>query len=306
MSNKKIVHLHTITEFHRSRGLKPPKHPLISVVNYADLTYESDFERVNWVFHFFSIAVKRNLNAKIQYGQTTYDFDEGVMYFMAPGQVLGVATAVVEAWEKSGWILLIHPDFLWSTTLAGKIKNYDYFDYAVNEALHLSESEELTLQGIINHIELECHNSIDKFSQQIIISQIETLLSYADRFYQRQFHTRKISNHEILSKLELILNEYFSKEVSLNQGLPSVQYLAEKLNLTPNYLSGLLKTLTGQGTQQHIHQYLIEKAKEQLSTTNLSVSEIAYSLGFEHPQSFAKLFKSKTNSSPVAFRAKFN
>ncbi|QHT71987.1 helix-turn-helix transcriptional regulator [Rhodocytophaga rosea] len=306
MAGKKIYHLKNITEFHRSRGLKAPQHPLISVVNYADVQLPPDAIDVSWVYDFYSIAVKRNLNAKLHYGQQEYDFDEGVMFFIAPGQVFSVSFDNAATWKRSGWILLLHPDFLWNTPLASSINQYEYFGYAVHEALHLSEKEESTMKGIIENIEQEYHNNVDKFSQSIIIAQIETMLLYADRFYQRQFITRKISNHTTLARFETILSKYFNADTQLNNGLPSVQYIAESLKVSPNYLSGLLKNLTGQSTQQHIHNYLIEKAKEKLSTTTLSVSEIAYELGFEHPQSLSKLFKSKTNVSPLEFRRSFN
>ncbi len=240
------------------------------------------------------------------YGQQTYDFDEGVLFFMAPGQVLKVNNAGADLSKRSGWLLLIHPDFLWNTSLASKIKQYEYFDYSVNEALFLSGKEEDVLNNIIENIRQESKNNIDKFSQNIIVSQIETLLNYAERFYQRQFITRKIANHQILEKLESLLENYFKEENLVEKGLPTVQYVSEALHVSPGYLSGLLKSLTGQSTQQHIHDKLIEKAKLRLSTTNLSVSEIAYELGFEHPQSFSKLFKAKTNYSPLQFRASFN
>ena len=202
--------------------------------------------------------------------------------------------------------MLVHPDFLWNTPLAKTIKQYEYFSYSVNEALHLSEKEEAMIIGIMRNVEQEYHSNIDKFSQDVIIAQLELLLTYAERFYQRQFITRKITNHRILNRLEDILTEYFNSDVLVKKGLPTVQYIAETLNVSPNYLSGLLKVLTGQSTQQHIHDKLIEKAKEKLSTTDLSVSEIAYELGFEYPQSFSKLFKTKTNLSPLEFRQSFN
>jgi len=242
----------------------------------------------------------------MHYGQQKYDFDEGVMYFMAPGQVLSVNNDPNDTKKRSGWMLLIHPDFLWNTTLAKKIKQYDFFDYSVHEALFLSEKEEATLNTIVQNIEQEYHANIDKFSQSIIISQIETLLNYSERFYQRQFITRKITNHQVLDRLEELLDNYFGNEEQAVKGLPTVQYIAEALNVSPNYLSGLLKVLTGQSTQQHIHEKLIETAKEKLSTTTLSISEIAYELGFEHPQSFSKLFKTKTKLSPLEFRQSFN
>jgi AraC-like DNA-binding protein len=195
---------------------------------------------------------------------------------------------------------------LWNTPLAKKIKQYEYFSYSVNEALYLSEKEEATITGMMYNMEQEYRSSIDKFSQDIIIAQLELLLTYSERFYDRQFITRKIANHKILHRLEEILMEYFNSDILMKKGLPTVQYIAETLNISPGYLSGSLKTLTGKSTQQHIHDFLIEKAKEKLSTTGLSVSEIAYELGFEHSQSFSKLFKTKTNLSPLEFRHSFN
>jgi len=242
----------------------------------------------------------------MKYGQQEYDFDEGIMSFLAPGQVFSIGPAAGGELKHSGWILYFHPDFLWNTPLAKKIKQYEYFDYSVSEALFLSDKEEATIAAIMQNITQEYHANIDKFSQDIIIAQIELLLNYADRFYQRQFITRKITNHAILSRLEDVLNQYFSSDDLLKTGLPTVLYMADALNVSPSYLSGMLKTLTGQSTQQHIHDKLIEKAKERLTTTSLSVSEIAYDLGFEHPQSFSKLFKSKTSVSPLEFRQSFN
>ena len=247
------------------------------------------------------------MTAKFRYGQQEYDFDEGVMFFIAPGQVFGIEIDKDKPLHRpSGWMLLIHPDFLWNTPLAKNIKKYEFFDYSVHEALHLSEKEEATILGIIKNIEQEYHTNIDKFSQDIIISQLEVLLNYSQRFYQRQFITRKISNHKILDGLETLLKKYFDNGDLLKNGLPTVQYISESLNVSPNYLRGLLKTSTGLNTQQHIHEKLIEKAKEKLSTTDLSVSEIAYELGFEHSQSFSKLFKTKTKISPLEFRQSFN
>jgi AraC family transcriptional activator of pobA len=203
-------------------------------------------------------------------------------------------------------MLMVHPDFLWNTPLAKSIKKYAYFDYSVYEALFLSEKEEGIINGIIQNIQQEYHSNIDKFSQDIIIAQLEVLLNYADRFYHRQFITRKIYNHNTLNHLEELLAAWFGSDALAKEGLPTVQYIADSLNVSPGYLSGMLKSLTGQSTQQHIHDYLIERAKEKLSTTTLSVSEIAYALGFEHPQSFSKLFKTKTSQSPLEFRQAFN
>lgn len=306
MNNKKILRIKTISELHQLRGLPKPEHPLISVINLETLHRRPNTEPISLVYDFYSIGLKRNCNIKFRYGQQEYDFDEGVMYFMSPNQVLTIHPGTGEGHQQTGWMLLIHPDFFWNTPLAKTIKQYEYFDYSVNEALFLSEKEEATIIGILQNIQQEYHSNIDKFSQDIIISQIGVLLNYSERFYHRQFITRKITNHKILDQLETLLNGYFNKDDLSEKGLPTVQYVASELNVSPNYLSGLLNVLTGQSTQQHIHNKLIEKAKEKLSTTDLSVSEIAYSLGFEHPQSFSKLFKTKTKLSPVEFRLSFN
>ncbi|MDE3236269.1 MAG: AraC family transcriptional regulator [Bacteroidota bacterium] len=306
MSYSKPYRVKSISEFHKLRGLPKPEHPLVSVINLDDVQISPHGEPQSLILEFYSISIKRCLLTKFKYGQQEYDFDEGVMFFIAPGQVFAIEVQSEVQAKRSGWVLLIHPDFLWNTALAKSIKQYEYFDYAVNEALFLSEKEEANVVGIMQNILLEYHSNIDKFSQAIIIAQIELLLTYAERFYQRQFITRKITNHQVLNRLEELLNAYFdSDELSL-KGLPSVQYIAEALNVSPNYLSGLLKVLTGLTTQQHIHEKLITKAKEKLSTTELTISEIAYELGFEHPQSFSKFFKTKTLLSPLAFRQSFN
>lgn len=304
MPNKKIQRIKTIKEFHRLRRLPKPEHPLISLIDYASIKHSQKQSHINWVLGFYTIALKRNLTSYIRYGQQKYDFDEGMMSFVAPGQVLNFVPRSKSS-NPAGFILHIHPDFLWNTPLAKAIKQYEFFDYSVYEALFLSEKEENMITGILKNIEQEYHANIDKFSQQIIISQIEVLLNYAERFYERQFITRKITNHKILTRLEKILDKYFKGDL-LKKGLPSVQYIADELHVSPSYLSSLLKNQTGQSTQQHIHNKLIEKAKEKLSTTQLSVSEIAYELGFEHSQSFSKLFKKKTNFSPTEFRQSFN
>jgi len=304
MKNKEPHLLKTISDYHQFRELPKPEHPLISVIKMEAVRQLRENEPKGIIQNFYAIALKRNFTGKLKYGQQEYDFDEGVMFFISPGQVYSIEAN--QALEHSGWLLLIHPDFLWNTPLAKTIKQYEYFSYAVSEALHLSEKEEAVIAGIMQQIEQEYHSNIDKFSQSVIIAQLELLLTYAERFYHRQFITRKISNHKILARLEELLNSYFNSEDLLKKGLPTVQYIAQSLNVSPNYLSSLLKVLTGQNTQQHIHSKLIEIAKEKLSTTALSVSEIAYELGFEHPQSFSKLFKTKTNLSPLAFRQTFN
>jgi AraC family transcriptional regulator, transcriptional activator of pobA len=306
MPNTPLTRFKTISEYHQVMGLPKPAHPLISVINFDDIKRMPGRRPSNMVFNFYSISLKRNFNAKMRYGQQEYDFDEGIMFFISPGQVFGIEVKDDQDIMHDGYLLLLHPDFLWNTPLAKTVKQYEFFDYSVHEALFVSEKEEATVIGLMKSMEQEYHANIDKFSQDIIIAQIELLLTYAERFYHRQFITRKIANHKILNRVEEVLSDYFNSETLVTKGLPTVQYIADTLNVSASYLSGLLKMLTGQSTQQHIHDRLIEKAKERLSTTELSVSEIAYGLGFEHPQSFSKLFKTKTTFSPLEFRQSFN
>ncbi|MEJ7559311.1 MAG: helix-turn-helix transcriptional regulator [Pedobacter sp.] len=299
MASGTPLRIETITQLHRLLEFPAPQHPLISIVDYAQV---KEVPGVSAVFDFYSISLKRGVN-KLVYGQQKYDFDEGVLYFLSPNKVLSVEGDANP--NRSGRILFVHPDFLWNSPLAKAIKEYEFFNYSVKEALFLSEKEEAIINGIIQYIEEEYKTSIDRFSQEVIIAQLELLLTYSKRFYERQFITRKITNHTILSRLEEILETYFNDERRLSRGIPSVQYVAENLNISTKYLSSLLKQLTGQTTQQHIQNKLIEKAKVKLSTTGLSVSEIAYQMGFEHSQSFNKLFKIKTKLSPLEFRRSF-
>lgn len=301
----------TISEFHQFRQLPKPEHSLISVNEVEFVKQLQGKESMSWCYDFYCIGLKRvclSPNIKFRYGQQPFDFDEGIISFVAPNQLLSLAIDIKEEEEikHSGWILLIHPDFLWNTPLAKTIKKYDFWNYSVHESLFLSAKEETTIINIFRNIQQEYHANVDGFSKQIIISQIESLLNYSDRFYHRQFITREKANHDILEKLETLLTDYFNSDDLIKKGLPTVQFISEKLNVSPNYLRGLLKVLTGQNTQQHIHHKLIEKAKEKLYTTELSISEIAYELGFEHLQSFSKLFKTKTNQSPLEFRQSFN
>ena len=299
--------LKSISELHRFNNISPPNHPLISLIDYSKIKPTPINNELKWVQEFYTISIKRNVVGKYRYGQESYDFDEGLMTFFSPEQVISVQLIEEDLNSKpSGWILAIHRDFLFGTSITTNIKKYSFLNYSVREALFLSEKEEKTIYEILQNIEGEYQTNLDQFSQYIIISQLELLLNYAERFYQRQFLTRKISNHQILDRLEILLEDYFKSENVFDKGLPTVQHISEKLNVTGDYLSSMLKSLTGQTTQQLIHNKLIEKAKVKLSTINLSVSEIAYELGFEHSQSFNKLFKSKTKQTPLEFRTSFN
>ena len=294
----------TLSDAHRAFGLPQPKHPLISMINGAHSLPELHPPSQPHVLGFYKVSYKPKLSGKFKYGQGYYDFDEGGLLFASPGQVVGGGES--DGAVCSEYTLLIHPDFFLGYPLAKKIGQYGFFSYTANETLHLSENEKATIISIFRIMEEELNSRIDDFSQDVIISQIELLLNYANRFYKRQFTTRKVVNHDVLQRLDDLLADYFSNEESVSNGTPTVHYLAEHLHLSPSYLSDMLRALTGQNAQQHIHDKLIEKAKEKLSTTTLSVSEVAYALGFEHPQSFSKLFKTKTKQSPLAFRRSFN
>lgn len=297
------IHIDTISQLHKVLNLPKCQHPLISIIKFETCPpiLESG---IHYSTDLYSISLKKNVTGKLKYGQQPYDFDEGLLSFIAPKQV--VKSESNDGLEANGWWLLFHPDLIRKHPLGKTIKEYGFFSYAVNEALFLSDKEQKMLSSIFENIEQEYYTNIDQFSQDVIVSQIELLLNYANRFYNRQFITRKISNNDILTQLDTLLDEYFNSDKIQEQGLPSVHFFSDRLNVSANYLSDILRNLTGQTTQQHIHEKLIDIAKEKLSTTNLSVSEIAYRLGFEHSQSFSKLFKNKTNQSPLEFRAGFN
>lgn len=303
--NKKeslTVHIQSITQQHQIMDLVKPKNPLFSLLRFEDCPKIEVEQRVKLISDLYQITLKKECPCKLQYGQTNYDFDEGVMSFSSPKQV-----NILEQGSfipNSGWSLSIHPDFLRGFSLSQKIRSYGFFDYATNEALILSEEEQKSIENIFEQIEREYLLPIDNFSQEVVISNVDLLLTYCNRYYNRQFISRKTNHNELLNKVERILATYFS--VTNEKTLISTTILASQLNLSPKYLSDCLKQLTGQTTQQLIHEKLIEYAKDQLSTTELSISEIAYQLGFEYPQSFSKLFKSKTNQTPRNYRQTFN
>lgn len=296
--------MESLADAHRAFGLLKPQHPLVSLINGSYTQLEESGIPHHHVLGFYKIAYKPKLNGKLKYGQSFYDFDEGGLLFAAPGQLVGNHDNDISACSE--YTLLIHPDFFLGYSLAKNIKQFGFFSYETRETLHLSEDEKATIFEIFRMIEKELSSRIDDFSQDVVISQIELMLNYANRFYKRQFITRKAINNDLLQKLEEVLNRYFDNQMTLNQGLPTVGYLAEQVNLSPSYLSDMLRSLIGQNAQQFIHDKLIEKAKESLSTSNLTVQEVAYGLGFEHAQSFSKLFKTKTSLSPLEFRRSFN
>jgi len=303
METTTTVHIQSISQLHQLLQLPKPRNPLVSLIRFEDFPEIKIEQRTRLLTDFYQVTLKKECPCKIQYGQSIFDFDEGVMSCFAPRQVSFIDKDFVFA--KAGWQLSIHPDFLRNSSLGGKIKSYGYFDYAVNEALILSDDEQQAVETIFIQLQKELSLPIDNFSQQVWIANIELMLTYCDRYYNRQFITRKTVSSELLNRVEKILNNYFGSDQG-NNGLPSAQFLAEELHLSSKYLSDCLKQLTGSTTQQLIHEKLIERAKERLSTTQLSVSEIAYQLGFDYPQSFSKLFKTKTRQTPMEFRAGYN
>jgi AraC family transcriptional activator of pobA len=301
---EKLIRYISISESHDAFGLPKPQHPLISLVHFNESNpFNAEMAPIYDILNFYKVTFITKNSGRLRYGQDYYDFNEGSMLFLAPNQLVGTTEYNSNTYA---YILLIHPDFFLGYPLAQKIKQYGYFSYSVNEALHLSDQERNIVQSIYNNMGQELNSRVDEFSQEVMIAHIELLFSYVNRFYKRQFITRKAVNNDILQKTDAILDHYYNSQQSLHQGLPTVHFLSEQLNLSPGYLSDLLRSLIGQNAQQYIHIKLVEKAKEKLSTTGLSISEIAYQLGFEHSQSFSKLFKSKTKMSPIEFRSSFN
>ncbi len=301
-TNQPIIKISTIKEVHAFMGLPSPLNPLITIINHSETTNNTESQSNKMLLEFFIISIKRSFKGKLKYGKNHYDFDEGTISFIAPNQIIAIDSE--EDKNKDGWSLLFHPDLIRQYPMGKAIKNYGYFSYSVNEALHLSEEEEKTIEAIIQNIQKEIQARLDTFSQAVIVSNIELLLTYCDRFYSRQFITRKMATNDLLVNFENTLENYFS--ANREGTLPTVEKLAAQLNVSSSYLSDMLRNLTGQNTQQHINDKLIEKAKEILTTTNFTVSEIAYQLGFEYPQSFSKLFKKKTDLTPNEYRLSYN
>jgi AraC-like DNA-binding protein len=299
------VTITTIADYHRRLGLPAPGHPLVSVSRFEDMPSHAGDTPPVIIHHFYSIALKQSFHKRLKYGQQAVDFDHGMLLCLAPRQVLSITGPAEPTASHRGWLLLVHPDLLRTTPLAQKIRHYEYFDYRANEALHVSASERQQLVGLLHQIAHEYRTPPDALSPAVLVAQLELLLTYIDRFYQRQFQTRRAGHQHLLSRLEELLQAYFASATLAVNGPPSVTYLAEALHLSPNYLSRLLKTLTGQSTKHYILSKVMEVAKEKLAATTLTMSEIAYELGFAHPQSFSKLFKSQTQLSPQQFRHSF-
>lgn len=296
------IHLSSISDLYKHFNFGSAKHPLIAVVDFNKVKDHVENE-TQITTDFYSLMFKNYCRNTVKYGRKLIDFQDGSLICIAPNQTITIDTDVVVSDKMVGWGVFFHPDLIRNTSLGNKIKEYNYFSYEVSEALHLSEKEEQKLQECVLKIESELDENIDVHSQSIIVSAIELLLNYCTRFYSRQFITRKSTNKSVVSNIEQILTTYFSSNNIKDKGLPTVKYLADKVNLSSSYLSDLLKKETGKNAQDLIHFHLIEEAKNNLLNTSKTVSEIAYSLGFEYPQYFNKLFKLKTGKTPVEYRS---
>ncbi|QES88937.1 helix-turn-helix domain-containing protein [Rhizosphaericola mali] len=303
MKESKLLRLNSISQLVRALELPAPSHPLITLVDYAKIPSEALTKNEKISLDFFKISFKPNYKGRTKYGQGHYDFEEGGLAFIKPNQIV-FSPENLDQYE--GVVLYFHPDFIRSYPLGSNIHRYGFFSYNVSEALFLSAGEKEIVGNLFTTIALELQRNIDHFTQDVLVSQLELLLNYSNRFYDRQFITRKAINNDKIRILDQLLNDFFEGKNGLKNGPPSVAFICQQMQVSQRYLSDMLHSLTGMNTQQYIQNSIIEKAKEKLSTTELSVSEIAYDLGFEHPQSFSKLFKSKTNRSPLEFRNSFN
>ena len=294
-----LIHLKSIADLSRLMN-ENDFHPLVAVVDFSQTTDHIE-EETRITTDFFSVMFKNYCKSYLTYGRKAIDFNEGSLICMAPNQVITIDTEIEPRDNPMGWGLFFHPDLIRNTSLNAKMKDYSFFSYEIAEALHLSEKEKQLLFECIVKIQSELKENIDDYSQTIIVSTIELLLNYCNRFYGRQFITRKATNRDILEKVEVLLKEYFSNKRD-SFGLPTVKYLADAVNLSPGYLGDLLKKETGLNAQEHIHHYIIEAAKNILLNSSQSISEIAFQLGFEYPQYFSRLFKQKTGTTPLEYR----
>ncbi len=297
-----IIHIKTIAEVHQVMGVPAPKHPLVSIIRFNDMPHNVEYGNSRIMSDLYLVSLKDGVSGSMGYGRNSYDFTDGTMIFTKPNQVMTPESKEIDS-DSKGWLMLFHPDLIRKSELGKNIDTYSFFSYELHEALHLSEDEKSTLTILADKIEAEYNQNIDKHSQKLIISNIELMLDYCTRYFDRQFYVRTNLNQDIISGFELFLKDYYLSDKPDNLGLPTVKYCGEQLNMSPNYLSDLLKKETGKNARDHIYTYIVDKAKNKLLGTTESVSEIAYGLGFEYPQHFSKLFKSKTGMSPVKYRS---
>lgn len=299
------IEIHKVSEMHQIGVLPKPNHPLVSVIHNRDIKTVADIKGVKIINHLYTVIFKSSsVCNNFSYGRNSYDFEEGTLVFTAPGQVMQFENddIGIEKIDPNGWTLVFHPDLLRTSTLSNKMSSYSFFHYDSNEALHVSDREKSSIFDLLEKIEQEYGQTLDRHSQRLIVSNIELFLDYCLRFYDRQFYSRTNLNSDIISKFERFLKSYYQTNEVEENGVPTVDYCAKRMNLSPNYLSDLLKKESGKTTLEHIHLFLIEQAKTSLLNSDKSISEIAYSLGFDYPQRFSNLFRVKTGMSPKEYR----
>lgn len=297
-----LIRINHIAEVHKTFGFDAPRHPLVSVLPIDERMTAFDYGVANYTFNFYQISLKEGIKGTLSYGRNTYDFQEGTMVFIKPDQIIRVENS--EDYKGgNGWTLLFHPDLIRRSELGKTIEYFSFFDYEANEALHLSLAEKRALTELANKIEQEYNQNIDKHSQDLIIANIDMMLKYCKRYYDRQFYTRTNLNKDIVTRFEQAMRDYYASDKPSESGVLSVKYCAALLNMSSNYFGDLIKTETGRTAKDHIQDYIIEKAKTKILSSPQSISEIAYSFGFEYPQGFNKLFKAKTGVSPSVYRS---
>ncbi|MCM1176120.1 MAG: helix-turn-helix transcriptional regulator [Bacteroidales bacterium] len=297
--DRKIMNIESIPEYNDLLGIET-QHPLVSVI---DLSRSQRMKHHRHIFGFYAIFLKEVKCGDIIYGRQKYDYQKGTVVCLAPGQVIGIEDNG-ETFQPKGWALCFHPDLIRGTSLGSHIKEYSYFSYENNEALHLSQKEREIFVDCLQKISLELEHDIDRLSRRLISTNIELLLDYCLRFYERQFITRQNVNQDILMRFETLLDNYFSSGQAQQEGLPSVKWCAGKLCLSANYFGDLIKKETGKTAQEHIHNRLIDMAKEQILNPSFSISQISYSLGFQYPQHFTRMFKKATGMTPLEYRSR--
>ncbi len=293
-----IIHITNLSQAHEMLGIDPPKHPLISIVQWENLTPPKEKTLVKYMSDFYTVMLK-DADCGLQYGRNYYDFDQGLLTFIGPKQVFATTN---ENFSATGWMLVFHPDLIRQSNLGKNISNYSFFSYDVHEALHLSDKEEDILNDCIAKLEFELEQNIDAHSKNLLVSNIELLLNYCNRFYERQFHTRADSHSDVVTSVEKLIKDYYDDGKQLQEGTPTINYLANEVNLSANYLSDLLKKETGRNTKEHINHFVVDRAKTILLNSEDNVSEIAYDLGFNYPHYFSRMFKKETGMTPQKYR----
>lgn len=300
MNNNNIYCSKSIAELLKGMGLGKPAHPLITIIDTSKLSYGEELIGMKFSSKMYCIALK-DAGCGIDYGRNYYDFNEGALIFTAPEQVFTVKKTQTLN-QSNGWMLYFHPDLIRNTSLGDKIDTYSFFNYEVHEALYLSEQEEDILAQITTLIKNEINQRIDNHSQQVLVSNIELILNYSVRFYERQMNTRSAQNTDVLAKVEILLKEYYQNNDLVESGQPTIQYLADNCHLSSSYLSDVLKKETGRSAKDHINDFLIDKAKHLLLSSSDSISGVAYTLGFNYPHYFSRIFKQKTGKTPQEYR----